>query len=213
MTRWHRLSWVEFEGWRAGTIGPSDPWGPLAVPVRRQGGPDGGRADNPNEYGALYIADNRITAAVEVVSGRFPGIDAPWLQHNEHDDVVRCWVRIEVDGPLVDFDDPVVLEERNRRPSQVITRNRRITQQIALREWHARADTGARGITWWSYHDPDWSAGMVWSDRLVPGADPQVEFDHVDVLDVEPLRIDDPDLLTAADVAGFDVRARGHRLL
>ena len=67
--------------------------------------------------------------------------------------------------PLLDLDDANNLVERSLRPSQVVTLNRGITQQWALRIWNELGSSRHRwdGIRWWSRHSSDWPVVALWT--------------------------------------------------
>jgi hypothetical protein len=54
---------------------------------------------------------------------------------------------------LVDLDDPAVLAADGIRPSRVATRDRTVTQPLAL-AFHRR---GADGLRWWSTFEAQWT--------------------------------------------------------
>ena len=85
------------------------------------------------------------------------------------------------DAPILDLDDARALLDRGLRPTQVIVRNRPVTQAWALRVFRETDDSraGARkwdGVRWWSYQRPQWRVYGIW------GSKPRCV--HVDKLDV-----------------------------
>lgn len=188
--RAYRVSWAT-DGWER--LGQADQFHPLYVPVRSQGA---GRMDNPAFYAALYLASDGIAACGEVFGNHHRlGDDALW--HRTVPGVRRCLVTVEVpeDLTLIDLDDAAVLAERGIRPSDVVRRDRERTQQIALRAFLDRSTTTAAALSWWSYHHPSWVLMMLWSNLL----DDPVWFPQVRVTHVEPITLDLPDLVVAAD--------------
>ena len=62
--------------------------------------------------------------------------------------------------PALDLDDARGWYERRLRPTQVIARNRAVTQSWALAVHDKRDDRGGRrwaGIRWWSFQRPHWT--------------------------------------------------------
>jgi hypothetical protein len=79
----------------------------------------------------------------------------------------------------LDLDDPQVLSTWGMRPSEVVTRQRRVTRAWALRIFQSGAYDG---VTWWSYHNPDWTAHGLWNQSgitLVEVEDLHPEHDAV----------------------------------
>ena len=96
---------------------------------------------------------------------------------------------LDEDRPLLDLDDAAALAERGLRPSRVVTRDRRVTQG-----WAAAIHSEGRwaGISWWSYYDPEWTAGGLW---CAPG---EGAVAGLDVAIVEPLGARHPAVVEAA---------------
>lgn len=61
---------------------------------------------------------------------------------------------------IIDLDDPQNLVKHGLRPSQVVTRNRRVTQRWALDLFRKKRWGGVR---WWSYYEPDWASFGLWT--------------------------------------------------
>lgn len=141
--------WVE-------TAEPRDPGHPLYV-----SGPQGhGRVDNPEHYVTLYACDDPDGAIGEAFGNHavwtpdlFQG--TPTLPGS-----VRALATIDAqDVDVVDLDDPAALIERALRPSQVVTRDRAVTQVWSLAIFReGRWD----GVRWWSYHNPSWGSFGLW---------------------------------------------------
>lgn len=62
---------------------------------------------------------------------------------------------------MVDLDDPTELAGRQLRPSLVATRDRGVTQGIALRLF----DEGADGFVWWSTLESSWPNLTLFAER------------------------------------------------
>lgn len=58
-----------------------------------------------------------------------------------------------------DLDDANVLLEEDLRPSQVVTRNRQVTQGWATR---IHSKNRYAGVRWWSYYDSGWYSIALW---------------------------------------------------
>lgn len=186
--RLYRVAWVD-PGWA--DLAPGDPFHPLFVPVDRQGG---GRFDNPGHYAALY-ASTTPEAAVGETFGNY----ATWLGAEitrTKEGRPRCLLTFEIsdETQLVDFDDPAVLVALGLRPSDVVRRDRRHTQGVALRLWRDRGQSGYRGVQWWSYWRPEWTVVMLWSEATEPPW-----FEDAEVIGVEELTVEHRAVVRAAE--------------
>ena len=161
------------------TARPGAPGHPLYVPPRQ----GAGRLDNPEHYLVLYLADHPAGAVAEAF-GDLAFWRASMLRGSPSlPGSVRALAQYELDdATLCDLDDPTELVARAIRPSQVVSHDRMRTQAWALRLWQERRYDGVR---WWSYRDPRWGSLGIWSTE------------HLRVVDVHPLAIDD-DAVTAA---------------
>lgn len=147
--------------YRAFTVWPHG-GDPLAVSRAYQGG---GRHDNPDVYAALYVSRSSASAVAEALR-RFRGrlvrgrplerIDGGRLALATMDDG-------DLEG-LVDLDEPAELNARSLRPSTVATREREVTQPIALRIFLE----GAEGFEWWSTVEASWINVTLFAPRAVP---------------------------------------------
>ena len=63
------------------------------------------------------------------------------------------------DLAIFDLDDADALGQLGLRPSQVVTRERAVTQRWA-RAIYEQGNWG--GVRWWSYYDPKWYSYAVW---------------------------------------------------
>lgn len=134
------------------------PGHPLFVP------PSAGtsRIDNPDRYHPLYCADDPAGAVAEAfgwAASWGPGLlrGTPSLAGS-----VRALVTYEADEDALavcDLDDAGRLVDLLLRPSQVVTRDRAVTQGWAGRVFDAG---GFGGVRWWSYYDPRWGSLGLW---------------------------------------------------
>jgi hypothetical protein len=167
---------------------PREEGGPLHVPRKRQGI---GRHDNPDHYGALYLSRNPESAIAERIQA-FRGQKLTTDDFRRQDGsryavVALDEARLE---NLVDLDDPAELHRRRIRPSLVATRNRTVTQPLALELYRE----GISGFLWWSTLEASWSNATLFVERAAP---------RLKIVETpEPLSIELPALRTAADLLG-----------
>ncbi len=167
--------------------GLSEPGGPLYVPRFDQGG---GRHDNPDEYGALYLS----RVAVAPVAEHIRDLRARTMADR---DLIREGARLTLvsvdEGPLdelVDLDDPGNLVARSLRPSGVATANREVTQPLALTLY----EEGIQGFEWWSTIEASWINVTLFADRSIDALSVTGE--------AEPLTLDHPAVREAARAVG-----------
>lgn len=144
------------------------------------GGTKAGRVDN-EEYDTLYVADSAAGAIAETFASHqvwTPGLlgERPYLPGSQ-----MAISTLEGNPTVVNLNDPANLVDLSLRPSRVVTRNRQITQAWAQGVYERG---GVDGVSWWSYHDPDWASLGLWdwsgltlltSTVLVPAYPPLVE--------------------------------------
>ena len=160
------------------------PFHPLFVP------PSVGsnRVDNPELYDVLYVGDAAAGAVAEAFGWR-PTWSAGMLRGPRSvPETVQAL--IEYDAPdqtfaVCDLDDASRLVGLKLRPSQVVTRDRQVTQT-----WAARIFSGGQyaGVRWWSYYDPQWGSLGLW------------DVGGIRVRKVTPLTMDHPAVIEAAAV-------------
>ena len=124
-----------------------------------------GRHDNPLVYGCLYVSESRVAAVVEQLA-RFAGRPVtPAVLRRFGLPLALAELELPEKAPLVDLDDPAVLDREGLRPSQVATHERARTQAdaAALHERHP----DAAGLRWWSTYESAWSNVTVF-DRGAP---------------------------------------------
>lgn len=147
-----------------------------------------GRLDNPGHYDTWYFA----TAPEAAVGETFADLSA-WsndmFEFPKMPGARRALGVFEVDDgtPVLDLDDARALYERRLRPTQVVARNRAVTQAWALAVHDERDDRGARrwaGIRWWSFHRPHWTVIALWCPPGAPVAARPVGIDDLAVTHV-----------------------------
>ena len=167
--------------------GPDEPGHPLHVH------PDQGTGqwDNPDRYGAVYVA-----ASAEGAIGETFAHLSRWTPTMLPVPTVRNGVRAlgvyrieEEVTPLLDLDDARTLLDRGLRPTDVVIRNRPRTQQIALR---VHGEARWAGLSWWSMHRPQWTLYVLWRPTALV------------VVAVEPL-VGHPSLLAAGTLLGKEL--------
>lgn len=119
-----------------------------------------GRADSAGRYHALYLSSAPAGAVAETFGTlklwtprMFPRPDLPGS--------VRALATYDLPdmSPAFDLDDPDALKALGIRPSQVVTRDRAVTQSWALAVFQQRRWSGVR---WWSYYDARWYSYAIW---------------------------------------------------
>jgi len=157
--------------------GPSEDGGPLFVPRSLQGS---SRHDNPGSYGALYAsrwAESAVAERIQPFRGR--ELTAAHLRRADG----RRYALASIDDAglegVIDLDDPMELARRGLRPSNVATRNRVLTQPVAL----AIFEEGSYGFAWWSTLEAMWINVTLFAERAVTelrlGAAPELlSLDH-----------------------------------
>lgn len=135
--------------------------GPLHVPRDRQGA---GRHDRPDRYGAFYAARSPEAAVAEAIQA-FRGRDLgdPDLELAEGSALALAAFDDAGLAGLEDLDDPAVLVAEGWRPSGVASRERAITQAMAVRVFEA----GGVGLSWWSTLDAAWTNVTLFAERTV----------------------------------------------
>jgi hypothetical protein len=178
----HRcLAWNE----RAAPDGPD---GALWFPRLYQGE---GRHDNPLVYGCLYLSEQPLSCVVEQLA-RFRGQRlTPALLRRRGLPLGLAELELPDGAQLVDLDEPSVLRRERLRPSRVATRERTVTQPLALalHEKHGEAV----GLRWWSTFESQW-LNVTLFDRAASA----LRLGSVRALDV-----DDDEIAAAADILGL----------
>jgi hypothetical protein len=168
------------------------PWVP-GVRARAPGHPlfswpvqGAGRIDNPESYRTLYASDSPAGAIAEAF-----GNHATWTHQllqgrRDLSGSVRAIAELDAEkADVLDFDDPRELVRRRLRPSTVVTRDRTVTQRLALDIFKEKRWAGARR---WSRYDSRWGAFGLWA------------LAEVRTLKVTHLIADHPALIEAAAI-------------
>jgi hypothetical protein len=181
--------------WRALPLdrraGAEEAGGPLWFPRLWQGG---GRHDNPDLYGCLYVAEQPVSALAELLAPfRGTGRLLPSMLVRFGTPVVLVSLELESGLTVIDLDDPATLLASDLHPSQVATRHRTATQRQGA-ELHG-AHPEAIALRWWSTLESSW---INWT--LFDRASSRLTLDEVRELSSE-----DPTVLEAADLLGLAV--------
>lgn len=163
--------------------------GPLWFPRLQQGG---GRHDNPDLYGCLYMAEEAVSCVAELLAPfRGTGKLLPSMLVRYGKPLALAAIELGDGVTVVDLDDPSTLLATDLRPSRVATRKRTVTQRQAADVFESHPKAVA--IRWWSTLESSW---INWT--LFDRAAESLEVGSVDELTVEH-----PVLLEAADLLGF----------
>jgi hypothetical protein len=152
-----------------------------------------GRHDNPDAYGCLYLADRAVSCVVEQFAAFRGQRLIPSLLRRRGLPLALAEITLADQAALLDLDDPVVLRRERLRPSRVATRDRSITQPIALDLF--RRHRAAAGLRWWSVWEAQW-AHVTLFDRAAS---------MLRVQSVRALTLKDPVVLEAAEMFGLRV--------
>lgn len=163
--------------------------GALWFPRLQQGG---GRHDNPDLFGCLYVAEEAVSCVAELLAPfRGTGKLLPSMLVRYGKPLALAAVELEDGVTVVDLDNPSTLIATDLRPSQVATRRRTVTQRQAADVFESHPDAVA--IRWWSTLESSWINWTLF-DRAA-GA--------LDVNEVDELTIDHPVVLDAAELLGL----------
>jgi hypothetical protein len=168
---------------------PAEAGGPLWFPRLQQGG---GRHDNPDLYGCLYVAEEAVSAVAELLAPfRGTGRLLPSMLVRYGKPLALAAIELEDGAMVVDLDDPSTLIATGLRPSQVATRRRTATQRQAAEVYESHPQAVA--IRWWSTLESSW---INWT--LFDRAGGSLAVDAVDELTVAH-----PVVHEAADLLGL----------
>jgi hypothetical protein len=166
---------------------PHAPGGALHIPPQGRG-----RVDNPQHYRAYYATQQPEAAVAEVLGAREPGpIQADSLRGSpliKGSVLALATVQIPSRERICDLDDPKELIARKLRPSKVITREYRVSQQWALVIFEERRAAQWIGVSWWSYYESSWTSVAVWKPSVLK------------LLDVQPLTLEHTAVREAARI-------------
>lgn len=185
---WRVIRWLS-------TAEPGENGHQAAVPVQYQGA---GRFDNPRFCTAGYMAAEPQAAVGETFADR-PRWSEAMLHPGTPDGATMALAELRsADRLLLDLDDPGSLIEYNLRPSDVVRRNRDRTRELGLRLF---LEGKYGGVQWWSYHRPEWTVATIWEPHDEVG-EPISPFSAVTHENVEPLTLEHPAVVLAAEVLG-----------
>jgi hypothetical protein len=131
------------------------PGGALFVP------PSSGlsRIDNPDLYDVLYVAHDAPAAVAESFARYDVWRPATFVDGSGLPYALATY-ELPDDVPIFDLNDVDALKSIGvMRPTDVVTRDRAITQAWARTIFLGGAYAGAR---WWSYYNPDWPVAGLW---------------------------------------------------
>jgi hypothetical protein len=150
-----------------------------------------GRHDNPLVYGCLYLSEQPLSCVVEQLA-RFRGQRlSQALLRRRGLPLALAELELPDDAQLVDLDEPAVLRRERLRPSRVATRERAVTQPLAL-ALHEKHDEAA-GLRWWSTFESQW-LNVTLFDRAASA---------LRLGSVRALEVDDDAIAAAADLLGL----------
>lgn len=173
--------------------------GALYVPRDRQGA---GRHDSPGRYGAFYAARSAVAAVAETIQAfRGRDLSADDLELADGSRLTLAMLDDSALGAVVDLDDPAVLVEKGWRPSGVASRDRTVTQAMAVRAF----DAGALGLSWWSTLDASWTNATLFAERTLGAG--SVVLDGAP----EALSLRHPAVVAAAEHLAIPLVARRRR--
>jgi hypothetical protein len=152
----------------------------------------GGRHDNPDLFGCLYVAEEAVSCVAELLAPfRGTGKLLPSMLVRYGRPLALASLELEEGVTVVDLDDPATLLATDLRPSQVATRRRGVTQRQAAEIYESHPEAVA--LRWWSTLESSWINWTVF-DRVE---------DALDVGEVAELTIDHPVVREAADLLGL----------
>ncbi len=153
-----------------------------------------GRADNPGRYRALYLSSAPAGAIAETF-GALKLWKPRMFRRPDLPGSVRALATYELADalPIFDLDDPDALKALGLRPSQVVTRDRAVTQPWAFAIFLQHRWSGVR---WWSYYEPSWYSYAVW------------EIGALTLVAVRALTMRDPAVIEASQMLRRPRRSR-----
>ncbi|HEX5983791.1 MAG TPA: RES family NAD+ phosphorylase [Solirubrobacterales bacterium] len=163
--------------------------GALWFPRLQQGG---GRHDNPDLYGCLYVAEEPVSAVAELLAPfRGTGKLLPSMLVRYGKPLSLTALELEDGATVVDLDEPSTLIATGLRPSLVATRKRTVTQRQAAEVYESHPQAVA--IRWWSTLESSW---INWT--LFDRAEGELQVGEITQLSVEH-----PVVHEAADLLGL----------
>lgn len=165
------------------------------------------RLDNKNEYVTRYYARDPAGAIAESFGGYSCWQESMFCpKYLSGGRKVLGSFYIDIDA-LCDMDSVQTLDNLSLPPSRVVVRNRRITQDWALKIFREKQshDSSRKwdGVQWWSYYNPDWTIYCRW---VVPTEKLPHEFGKF-----EHLSLDHDDVREAKKIIRRKIKRKGVR--
>lgn len=162
-----------------------------------------GRFDNGDIYTAWYVASDPVAAICETLGNFKFWDDSTFLP------AIPVGSRLALaefylpdDSAIFDFDNPQQLTRISMRPSEVVIRNRPLTQGKAreiFQERHPSSTERAwHGLSWWSYHNPKMNVLAILA--------PHNHKSALELSQVTPLDKHHRYVLRAADILNREIR-------
>ncbi|MCL2787139.1 MAG: RES domain-containing protein [Micrococcales bacterium] len=157
-------------------------------------GQTAGRWDNASAY-TIWYTSTTPAGAVGEAFGDIAMWSADMLETPYLPGARRALATFELarEARLCDLDDAATLLDLGIKPSQVVIRDPSVTQPLALRLYREPGLSSRHqfhGLTWWSFHRPEWTNVAVWAPLSNPCP--------LKLLRTEPLTLDHPALKDAA---------------
>ena len=143
-----------------------EPGGALFAPVS-----SANRIANPSLFCELYLSDSQAGAIAEAF-GRFDTWTRERFVHNGKPYALAGY-EIADAGAICNLDNAGRLLALHLRPSEVVARNRRVTQAWAARIYEMNQWIG---ISWWSRYDSRWQSMGIWDRASITVAAPPEEL-------------------------------------
>jgi RES domain len=142
---------------------PSERGGALFAPRGRAG-----RIANPKLYAELYVSSSAAGALSEAF-GRLATWAEGMLTVRDRPYALATYELPDDRDPVCDLDNAARLLAYDLRPSEVVARDRNVTQAWA--EQIYRSGKWA-GISWWSRYDSRWRSFGLWSRKYLRVSNP-----------------------------------------
>ena len=134
---------------------PSQPGGALYTPLGAAG-----RIANPDLYNELYLS-NSAAGALSEAFGRFDTWTQEMFVQGDRPYALASY-ELPDRAAICDLDSPGRLLAYDLRPSDVVSRERGVTQA-----WAARIHRSKKwiGVAWWSRYDSRWRSLALWNRK------------------------------------------------
>ena len=142
-----------------------------------------GRWDNPSLYDAWYLSSS-AEGAVGESFGNIPVWTDDMLEHPTGLRRTLATFSAPDDLSVFDFDDASNLARIGMRPSQVVTRNKGLTQGRAAELFSEPGPEGSRrwaALRWWSFHRPTWANLILWGTASEPAPLTLADVEYLDL--------------------------------